>query len=428
MKCEICDEMAENLCLTCNSYSCESCFKFIHGKKKNQQHIREKIDLYVPIVTKCPIHPDNPVNLFCLNEKELCCSLCQFLKPHEGHKLILINDEETLKKENLTLDSISSDFDKVNEQILNLSKEVQEEIIKIDNLYQSTNKKVTEFFEEKRKKLLEEQNNLIDKFKNEVTKTKEKLEKYLSECNEILKNNEKINKGIIKAKNDKDNNLRRTLSYISAVNKNNKKTDLMLNHPLKNLKINFSEKECVINYEEYIFNTIGIKCSNILNENDINLLISWLPNKPSAINLLFDTVRDGDNSSTFHEKCDGKYPTLIIIKSNTDYIFGGYVTSAWVANNNNINAPNSFVFSLNQKQKYYATSQQNSIINGGDKNNQKDSMMFKIGCCDIQIKHNCTANNQNGTNCDKFSVQPQNLLNGGNRYFTVRNLEVYEIK
>ena len=34
MKCEICDEMAENLCLTCNSYSCESCFIFIHGKKK----------------------------------------------------------------------------------------------------------------------------------------------------------------------------------------------------------------------------------------------------------------------------------------------------------------------------------------------------------------------------------------------------------
>ena len=56
------------------------------------------------------------------------------------------------------------------------------------------------------------------------------------------------------------------------------------------MKIIFSEKECVINYEEYIFNTIGIKCSNILNENDINLLISWLPNKPSAINLLFDTV------------------------------------------------------------------------------------------------------------------------------------------
>ena len=54
--------------------------------------------------------------------------------------------------------------------------------------------------------------------------------------------------------------------------------------------------------------------------------------------------------------------------------------------------------------------------------------MFKIGCCDIQIRHNCTSNNQNGTNCDKFSVPSQNILNGGNRYFTVSNLEVYEIK
>ena len=54
--------------------------------------------------------------------------------------------------------------------------------------------------------------------------------------------------------------------------------------------------------------------------------------------------------------------------------------------------------------------------------------MFRIGCCDIRILHNCTANNQNSTNCDKFNVQPQNLLNGGNQNFVVSNLEVYEIK
>lgn len=34
--------------------------------------------------------------------------------------------------------------------------------------------------------------------------------------------------------------------------------------------------------------------SKILEENDKNLLISWLPNKPSKIKLLFDTDRDGD--------------------------------------------------------------------------------------------------------------------------------------
>ena len=63
--------------------------------------------------------------------------------------------------------------------------------------------------------------------------------------------------------------------------------------------------------------------SNILNEDDASLIISWLPNKPLKFELLFDTKKDGDYCSTFHDKCDGKYPTLIIIKSNTGYIFGG---------------------------------------------------------------------------------------------------------
>ena len=198
-----------------------------------------------------------------------------------------------------------------------------------------------------------------------------------------------------------------------------------------NLNINFDENQSIIKYEEYNINTgKGLKISKILNDDDINLLISWLPNKQSKINLLFDTTKDGDNASTFHNKCDGKSPTLVIIKSNSNYKFGGYVTASWIANNSNINSPNSFIFSLNQKKKYYASSQQNSIINGGSNSNQKDSAMFHIGCCccDIKIKHNCTNTDKNSTNCDKFAVTPQNILNGGNQNFVVSNLEVYEIK
>ena len=89
---------------------------------------------------------------------------------------------------------------------MKLTEEIKKELVKIDNLYEDTNKKVTNFFEEKRKKLLEEQNNLIDKLKNEVTKTREKLENFITECNNIIKANEKINKGIEKIKNDKENN------------------------------------------------------------------------------------------------------------------------------------------------------------------------------------------------------------------------------
>ena len=104
------------------------------------------------------------------------------------------------------------------------------------------------------------------------------------------------------------------------------------------------------------------------------------------------------------------------------------MTSAWNANNSNINAYNSFIFSLNQKQKYNASSEKNAIIYGGSRENKQDSYMFKIGCCDIRILHNCTSNPKNNTTCDTFSVPSQNILNGGTANFIVSNLEVYEVK
>ena len=213
------------------------------------------------------------------------------------------------------------------------------------------------------------------------------------------------------------------------MNKNQKDIDILLNQSMTNLKINFEKEKSDIKYEEYNFNKTNLwNISNILNENDTLLIISWLPKKPIKFELLFDTKRDGDNSSTFHDKCDGKNPTLIVIKSNNGYTFGGYVTSAWNANNSNINAYNSFIFSLNQKQKYNASSEKNAIIYGGSRENKQDSYMFKIGCCDIRILHNCTSNPKNNTTCDTFSVPSQNILNGGTANFIVSNLEVYEVK
>ena len=67
--CEICDSNATNLCIKCFSYFCESCYKLMHAKKENNQHIKEKIDYLVPIVTKCLEHPKYPNELYCINEK-----------------------------------------------------------------------------------------------------------------------------------------------------------------------------------------------------------------------------------------------------------------------------------------------------------------------------------------------------------------------
>ena len=67
--CELCEANATSLCFECLEYFCDSCFKIIHEKKLKSQHKKEKIDFYVPLELKCPDHPKNGNNLFCLEEK-----------------------------------------------------------------------------------------------------------------------------------------------------------------------------------------------------------------------------------------------------------------------------------------------------------------------------------------------------------------------
>ncbi len=67
-ECEICDKKATALCYKCSSYFCEDCYKYIHNNKKRNNHQKEKVNLFIPIDTKCPEHDTSPMNLFCVDE------------------------------------------------------------------------------------------------------------------------------------------------------------------------------------------------------------------------------------------------------------------------------------------------------------------------------------------------------------------------
>ena len=73
--CELCDIEATCLCLKCYIYYCDACFKYIHDKKKGNDHKKEKIDYFAPIDTKCPEHEGIRINLFCVDEmgKNIIC-------------------------------------------------------------------------------------------------------------------------------------------------------------------------------------------------------------------------------------------------------------------------------------------------------------------------------------------------------------------
>lgn len=67
-KCEICESEATCLCITCQNYLCDKCYKYVHDKKTNK-HEKQSIDVFVPIDIKCPEHPSVPLNLLCTDEK-----------------------------------------------------------------------------------------------------------------------------------------------------------------------------------------------------------------------------------------------------------------------------------------------------------------------------------------------------------------------
>jgi len=66
--------------------------------------------------------------------------------------------------------------------------------------------------------------------------------------------------------------------------------------------------------------------------------------------MIYQATRDGFASSTFHSKCDNKPNTLVIIRSTSGNVFGGYTEQSWSGDSGYTTDPNAFIFSLINKQ------------------------------------------------------------------------------
>ena len=138
--------------------------------------------------------------------------MCYFLNSHNNHKIIRIEDEEALKKEKMSIEDSTKDFNVNKNRIEELKKKIENEILNLDKLYDKVNKEVTKSYKLKHEKLIKEENELKDKLKNEVTKIKENLEINLIKINEIIRKNERIMKGIKIILEDKDKQMIKQLN------------------------------------------------------------------------------------------------------------------------------------------------------------------------------------------------------------------------
>ena len=128
-------------------------------------------------------------------------------------------------------------------------------------------------------------------------------------------------------------------------NLNNKINDLTNKH---NDEIN-ELKNIIKKQNETIEKLINqpFLCDSLIireNKEQIDILKNWInPNANIKSELLYRLTRD---SKKFHEKCDNKGPTLVLIKVKDGRIIGGYTPLSWDSSSGIKKDLDTFLFSL----------------------------------------------------------------------------------
>ena len=90
----------------------------------------------------------------------LCCAFCFYKNLHHQHKVLDINDEESLRKENITIDNSTKEFDDKIQNLNKLENIIKHEMLEIDKTYERVDKETSKSYELKREKLNKEEEDL----------------------------------------------------------------------------------------------------------------------------------------------------------------------------------------------------------------------------------------------------------------------------
>ena len=178
---------------------------------------------------------------------------------------------------------------------------------------------------------------------------------------------------------------------------------------------NGEEDEDEIDYGKQMFK------SNIIDKKEEKVIYNWIKSKIVSTDLIYDTTTDGDSIDAFKEKCNGKCPTLVIIKTDTGIVFGGYTTSPW-KENGPIPDNNAFVYSLNPNKKYPVKMPKYALF--GYK--PKEKILFQFGCCCFRIEDNCTKTHNNCIVGSGYERGLVDLIQGDHK-FRVSRIEIFKL-
>jgi len=215
---------------------------------------------------------------------------------------------------------------------------------------------------------------------------------------------------------------------------NNMESDLQY---LSESKINFltTLKKCDAYYGQSIkmkmdFMDKGIDSDIFKSKEDYDFIVNNISKrinkKIKEIKQIFKASSNGDNINAFHDSCLYIQNILVLILSDEKKCFGGFTQAEFDNNNRYKYDENAFLFSINNKEIY-------PILNRYKKMaiNCYDDLYISVFGNDIYICDCFFSNNGNITQ-EGFYDYSNSKIKGdykltGKKYFSVSELEVYEI-
>ena len=232
------------------------------------------------------------------------------------------------------------------------------------------------------------------------------------------------NKKIIK---NKSKNIEDTVEFLkNEVSKLNERIS-SLEKENKNLssKLSILEKYLTPQINDQIKLKQKILSDIITNINELDIINKRLlrQNKRTVYTLIYKATRDGDKAETFHTMCDSYNHTLVLIKTIKGRKFGGYAYEKWEGEDISKVDNRAFLFSIDNKKVYNVNKNEEAI--GCYKLNGPDFCGWQI-----VIQDNFLTNKQcyTGEKEMNFKTTEDYELNGGEKYFGVEELEVFQIK
>jgi hypothetical protein len=432
-------------CGECKIYMCSKCEQF-HSKLLSAHQTmnldKEDGEIFTGIC-KEPNH-GNKLEFFCKNHNTLCCVSCtskigkKGLGLHKDCDVCFLEDIKEEKKEKFksntkyleeisnTLKESIDNLIKTNEKI---AKDREDIHLKIEKTFSKIRSKVNNREEE----ILAEVNGLFDKMYIDEKNLKKwdelpnAIKSSLEKGKKIESNDDKLVLFI-----DECINIENNLKEINKINQIIKKN---IDKGYKEVKFNFDEEQIdsLLGYIK-IFGNISVNNfdSSILHTNikKQETIINWIREKTNKNFIRFEKIfimnKNGSSSKDFHKYCDNNGPTLTLIKTINNKIFGGFTPLNWdISGVDKIDENNqTFIFSLSSMKKYDMINKDKSAICC----NREYGPSF--GASDFCILSNMKKGETYANEVTNFLSNNNLELTGGegnNEYFDVDNFEVLKV-